>query len=145
MKITILDKQPDEEDEIIVKCNALDESVIRLLNSFKSGKEKMTFYKDSKIVLVEPKDIFYFESIEDRVFAYTKDAVYESKSKLYQLEKELPPQDFFRANKAAILNINKIESLSPAFDGRFEAILINEYKIIISRMYVSTLKELLDL
>lgn len=145
LKITILDKKPDEEDEVIVKCNSLDEGIIRLLNNFKSGKEKMTFYKDLKIVLVEPKDIFYFESIEDRVFAYTKDAVYESKSKLYQLEQELSPHDFFRANKAAILNINKIESISPAFGGRFEAILKNEYKIIISRMYVSAFKELLGL
>ncbi len=145
MKITILDRQPDEEDEIIVKCNALDDNVIRLLNSFKSGKEKMTFYKHEKIVLVEPKEIFYFESVEDRVFAYTKDSVYETKSKLYQLERELPMCDFFRANKAAILNINKIESLSPAFGGRFEALLKNGCKIIISRMYVSSFKELLGI
>lgn len=145
MKITILDTQRDEEDEVIVKCSTLDESLVRLLNSFKSGKEKMTFYKDSKIVLAEPNDIYYFESVEDRVFAYTKNAVYETKAKLYQLEQELSPQDFIRANKAAIVNLNKIESLSPAFGGRFEAVLKNGYKIIISRMYVNSLKVLLGL
>ena len=145
MKITIVDKQPDEEDEILVKCSTLDDSIVKLLNSFKSGKGKLVFYKDEKIVLFEPKDIFYFESVDDRVFAYTKDAVYESKEKLYQLEQELPSHDFMRANKAVILNLNKVQSLSPAFGGRFEAVLKNECKIIISRMYVAALKEMLGL
>ncbi|MCK9171846.1 MAG: hypothetical protein M0P01_15660, partial [Treponema sp.] len=74
MKIIILDKQPDEEDEITVKCGTLDENIVRLLNSFKSGKEKMAFYKDEKIILADPEEVFYFESVEDRVFAYTKDS-----------------------------------------------------------------------
>ena len=145
MKITILDKQPDEEDEITVKCGTLDENIVKLLNSFKSGKEKMAFYKDEKIILAEQEEVFYFESVEDRVFAYTKDCVYETKEKLYQLEQELSPHDFMRANKAVILNLNKVESLSPAFGGRFEAVLKNDCKIIISRMYVSRLKEMLGL
>ncbi len=146
MKITILEKQPGEEDEIIVKCDYIDENISRLLNQFKTGgKSKLNFYKDSKIVLLEQKDILYFESVDDNVFAYTKDDVFETKSKLYQLEEELPSNTFFRASKAVILNIDKIDSLSPAFGGRFEAVLENGYKVIISRNYVNTLKELLGL
>ena len=145
MKITILEKRSDEEDEIIVKCDYLDENITKLLNQFKTGKSKMNFYKDSKIVLVEQSEILYFESVDDIVFAYTKDDVFETKSKLYQLEAELPGNTFFRASKAVILNIDKIDSLSPAFGGRFEAVLENGYKVIISRNYVNTLKELLGL
>ena len=48
-------------------------------------------------------------------------------------------------NKAVVLNINKITKLVPAFGGRFEAILKNGYKIIISRMYVPLLKERLGM
>lgn len=146
MKITILEKQPGDEDEIIVKCDYIDENISRLLNQFKTGgKSKLNFYKDSKIVLLEQSDILYFESVDDNVFAYTKDDVFETKSKLYQLEEELPSNTFFRASKAVILNIDKIDSLSPAFGGRFEAVLENGYKVIISRNYVNTLKELLGL
>lgn len=146
MKITILEKQPGEEDEIIVKCDYIDESITRLLNQFKTGsKTKMNFYKDSKIVLLEQNDILYFESVDDKVFAYTKDDVFETKSKLYMLEEELPANTFFRASKAVIVNIDKIDSLSPAFGGRFEAVLQNGYKVIISRNYLTTLKELLGL
>ena len=46
MKVTILEKQPGEEDEIIVKCDQLDEKLTRLINQFKTGKGKMNFYKD---------------------------------------------------------------------------------------------------
>ena len=127
MKITILDNTDGSEDEVIVRCSVLDESLISLLNSFKHGKQKRTVYKD------------------DRVFVYTASDVYETRSKLYQLENELPQKDFMRANKAVIINLNKIKSLAPAFGGRFEATIENGYKVIISRMYVPVLKERLGL
>jgi len=145
MKITILDKvNPAEEDEIIVKCSSLDESIIRLLNALKHGKDKLSVYKDSTIVFLDYAEILYFESVDDRVFAYTKNQVYESKQKLYQLEEELP-SNFLRASKAVIVNINGIENLSPDFSGRIEATLSNECKVIFSRMYVPVLKQHLGL
>jgi len=145
MKVTILEKKVDEEDELIVRCDYLDESLTKLINQFKTGKGKMNFYKDSKIVFIEPEEVLYFESVDDKVFAYTKDSVYETKSKLYQLEAELPSTIFFRANKAVIVNLDKIDSLAPVFGGRFEAVLENGYKVMISRNYLNTLKELLGL
>ena len=145
MKVTILEKKADEEDELIVKCDYLDESLTKLINQFKTGTGKMNFYKDSKIVFVDPEEVLYFESVDDKVFAYTKDSVYETKSKLYQLEEELPASIFFRANKAVIVNLDKIDSLTPVFGGRFEAVLENGYKVMISRNYLNTLKELLGL
>ena len=145
MKVTILEKKADEEDELIVKCDYLDESLTKLINQFKTGKGKMNFYKDGKIVFVESEEVLYFESVDDTVFAYTKDSVFETKSKLYQLEEELPASNFFRANKAVIVNLDKIDSLAPVFGGRFEAVLENGYKVVVSRNYLSTLKELLGL
>ena len=52
---------------------------------------------------------------------------------------ELPVNLFFRANKAVIVNVDKIKKLSPAFSGRFEATLKNDFKVIISRNYVPKL------
>ena len=145
MKITIIDPAPDEEDEIIVKCRFIDNDLTQLLNQLKNGSSQMNFLKNNKIVFVEKKDIFYFESVDDKVFAYTQDDVFETNLKLYELEQLLYSKSFFRANKAVLVNLNKIKSLSPAFGGRFEAILKNDYKVIISRNYVPKLKELLGL
>ncbi len=145
IKITIVDPSPDEEDEIIVKCRYIDDDITLLLNQLKNGSSQMNFLKNNKIVFVEKKDIFYFESVDDKVFAYTQDDVFETKLKIYELEQLLYSKSFFRANKAVLVNLNKIKSLSPAFGGRFEAILKNNYKVIISRNYVPKLKELLGL
>lgn len=145
MKITILDKLPEEEDEIIIKCENLDEDIRLLIERIKNHKQKINFQKDAKIVFTEISDILYFESVDDKVFAYTLDDVLETKLKLYQLEEYFLPQDFLRVNKAVIMNLNKVESLSPAFGGRFEAILKNGYKVIISRNYIPALKKKLGL
>lgn len=145
MKVTILDNVEGQEDEIIIKCSALDEQIVGLINAFKTGKGKLVFYKDEKIVLIDEDEIMYIESIEDNVFAYTGNGVYESKEKLYQLEKSLSSKKFMRANKSTIINLNQVKSLSPAFGSRFEATLKNECRIIISRMYVPVLKEMLGI
>ena len=48
--------------------------------------------------------------------------------------------DFVRCSKSMIVNMEKIEYLSPLFSGRLEAHLKNGEKIIISRQYVHHLK-----
>ena len=138
MKVTILDLLPGEEEEIIVKCNQLSEDMMRLLARFKQGNDKLTVYQNGTIHRIEPGQIYYFESVDQK-------EVYEVKSKLYELEEELNAASFMRAAKSTILNLDKIKSLSPAFGGRFEALLKNGEKVIISRQYVALLKERLGI
>lgn len=145
MKVTILDIGPGEEAEIIVKCHEMDENMIKLIKLLKQKNNKLNVYRDGKIHFIEPDEVFYFESVDQKVFVYGKDDVYETKSKLYELEEELPSKNFFRSTKSTILNINTIKNLTPAFGGRFEALLKNGEKVIISRQYVSVLKEKLGL
>ena len=45
-----------------------------------------------------------------------------------------------RISKSMIVNIEKILHISPALGGRFEAVLENDEKVIISRLYVPILK-----
>ncbi len=145
MKITILDPSPGEEDEIIVKCRALDEDTLRFINRFKAGSGRVTAYKDGSIVKLKTSDILYFESVDERVFVYTDEDICEVKTRLYELEKELPDIDFMRAGKSLIINLSHVKSLSPAFSGRFEALMTNGEKVVISRQYVPVLKDKLGL
>ena len=145
MKITILDLKPGEEEEIIVKCDKIGDDLQKILNSIKQGNNKLNVYKNGDIYFIEPEQIYYFESVDQKVFAYGKTEVYEVKSKLYELENVLPARDFMRATKSTILNLNKIKSLTPAFSGRFEALLKNGERVIISRQYVNVLKERLGI
>lgn len=145
MKITIMEPSPGEEEEIIFKCHTVTEDMNRLIGKLKHGSRKLAGYDAKGICFLEIADIYYFEATDNKVFAYGKEDVYEVKEKLYQLEKMLAAFPFMRASKSMILNLDKIKHLSPAFGGRFEALLENKEKVIISRQYVPVLKERLGL
>ncbi len=145
MKITIVDCPKEEEDEIIIRCHQVDEQLLKLIYSFKSGQEKIVGLKEGRILQIAPRDIYYFEAVDNRVFLYTEKEVYETKFKLYELEKRFYGTNFFRASKSVIINLAKVKSFLPALGGRFEAYMKNNEKLIISRQYVPVLKEKLGL
>jgi len=99
MKITIESVPIGSEPEIIIRCNELDESLLQLVYSIKSKSNKLIGECDSQIFIIEPKNVYYFESVDNKVFIYCEDKVYESKLKLYEIETEFDNMDFFRASK----------------------------------------------
>ena len=145
MKITITDRADGEEDEIIIRCRQMDEQLLKLVYALKSGQEKLTAMRDGRIVQVAPKEIYYFEAVDNKVFLYMEKTVFETKYKLYELEERFAGTDFLRVSKSVILNLAKVGHLSPAFSGRFEATMKNGEKIVISRQYVPVLKAKLGL
>lgn len=145
MKITIEDRPDGGEDEIIIRCKQIDEHLLKLVYALKAGQEKLTATKGTDIVQVMPKEIFYFEAVDNKVFLYLEKDVYETRQKLYELEERFRGTDFVRVSKSVILNLSKVKTLSPAFNGRFEATMKNGEKLIVSRAYVPALKEKLGL
>ena len=83
--------------------------------------------------------------VENKTFFYCREEVYEAKQKLYELEESLENSDLLRVSKSVMLNLSKIKCLSPALNGRFEAILDNGERVIISRQYVAGLKKRLGI
>lgn len=140
MKIIIESPKPNEEDVVIVRCSSPDQRLISMLMSFQTANTELTGYNDGRIVRLNYKDIYYFEANENKVFAYCHVDVYEIKYKLYELEETYSPFDFVRCSKSLIVNMEKIDFLSPAFGGKLEANLKNGEKIMISRQYVPNLK-----
>lgn len=145
MKITIEPPAPGQEDEVIIRCTHLDDRVLELIRALKNETTKLTAYSGSGITMLEPKDIYYFESVDNKVFAYCEKQVWELRKKLYELEDDLSGTDFLRISKSTIVDLSKITHLSAAFNGRLEAKLKNGEKIIISRQYVPALKKKLGL
>lgn len=146
MKITIETPKPGEEDEIIVRCTSLDEKLMNLIYALKMDRDhQLTGYQEDKIVKLAPRDIFYFESVDNRVFAYLGNGEYEVHKKLYEIEEEYASSDFLRISKSTIVNVAKIAYIRPSFNGRFEARLKNDEKIMISRQYVIELKKKLGI
>ncbi len=145
MKITIETPRQGEEDEIIIRCASLDEEMMQLIYKLRMRREKLPVFCESGIQMLPLKEIYYFESVDNRVFAYCKKEVYEVHKKLYELEQDYENQDFLRVSKSTIVHLPKISHLSPLFNGRFEAKLKNGEKVIISRQYVAMMKKKLGI
>lgn len=145
MKITIQDIGPGEEEEIIVKCRDLDEALLRLIHELKTRRGKFTVTDNDKIRQVDARDVYYFEALDNKVFLYLEQEVFEIKYKLYEIEEEYANTDFFRASKSVIINLAKVKQFAPDFGGRFEAQMKNGEKLIISRQYVPGLKKRLGM
>ncbi len=145
MKIIIETPPEGAEDEILIRCHELDEEVMNLIYALKQGHTSITAYRGKTILRLSPKDIYYFESVDNKVFAYCEKEVYEVKEKLYEIESIYSKTDFQRISKSVIVNILRIESVSPTLGARLEANLQNGERVVISRQYVPDLKKKLGI
>ena len=96
MKIIIEECNPGEEDQIIIRCKKLDDNILKLISELKQGQKKLTGIKDGNMVMIDPSNVYYFEGVDNKVFLYCKQNVYETKLKLYEIEEEYKNTDFFR-------------------------------------------------
>lgn len=140
MKVFLEKIEVSEEEKIMIQCHQVTEGINEIVGFIKTRDIKVDGYKDSTRFNVFLHEIYYVESVDNKVFAYLKNDVYELKSKLYEFESSYESRKFFRCSKSVIVNLNKIESIKPALSGRFSARLYNREEVIISRQYVSELR-----
>lgn len=145
MKITIQDIAPGEEEEIIVRCRDLDDALLRMIRELKVRRGKFTVTENDKIRQIDADDIYYFEAVDNKVFLYLEQDVFEVRYKLYEIEKKYADTDFFRASKSVIINLARVKQFAPDFGGRFEAQMMNGERLKISRQYVPVLKKRLGM
>lgn len=86
MKVSVIRPSSDEEDEIIIRCHTLSDDMDRLIHRLRYGEIKFTEYDEHGISTIAASDIYYFETVDNKVFAYCKQSVYKVKERLYQLE-----------------------------------------------------------
>lgn len=137
--VEIIEKTQEEiADFKVYEVTDTLQNVLAILKEekrFLVGEENGAHYK------IPFSDVLYIEVVDKKSFIYTKDLVCQSTEKLYQLEEKLLPHRFIRVGKSMLLNIEAIKAVSPTLSGRFEAVLINEERVAVSRKYVPDLKK----
>ena len=126
--------------EVIIKCPKNNEEIRRIEALLSGHNKKLTCTKNGVMNLIDKQDVLYFETVDKSCFLYTKNDVFETSLKLYEIEEVLTEIGFFRSSKSQILNIAKVETLCPDFGGRIEVAMENGYRLIVSRQYAKILK-----
>ena len=140
-KITKTDKTQPEIVEI--HCHKLSDEVKEIVAFVKSRQGQLTGSIEDRQFEIQVRDVFYIEAVDNKVFIYTKNEVYEIKQKLYELEEMLKDKRFLRVSKSTLINLMKVSSIKPALNGRFTAVLYSGEEMVISRKYVPELKKAL--
>lgn len=141
MKLSIEEIDAAVEEEIVIRCHQVDREILELCQKIKNHQNFISAAYGEEIYKIPVREIFYFETVDNKAFFYCADRVYETKLKLYEFEGMSEGTSFFRASKSVILNADKIRCVKPALNGRFEATLENGEKVTISRQYVADLKK----
>jgi len=145
VKISIENIRSHEEEEVIIRCYEVNDEIIDLMNKLKTQRSSLIGYNGNSIYQLDLSNVYYFESVDNKVFIYCRKEIYECKQKLYELEQICDQNKFFRASKSTIVNITKISHVKPSFSGRFETTMENGEKVLVSRQYVPLLKNKLGM
>ena len=137
-------KHEKENLQVMIKCRELDDEVMRLKCHIELFDQRLQAKKENELYFVNSSDVLYFESVDNRTFLYTEDAVMEVRQRLYELEMILSEKDFIRISKSQIVNINKIRALRPELNRTLLATMCNGEQLSVSRKYVKAIRNLLS-
>jgi len=145
LKITVEESNDYNDIEISIKCQNMNDDLEKLISTIQLFSHNIMGKSEGKTYFIQLENILYFDTVDEKVFIYTKERVYETSLRLYEIEEMFNETSVIRVNKSTILNLVKIDQVSPMLNGRIKAILQNGETIIISRQYVLKFKKKLGI
>ncbi len=145
MKVRIELTDGSSEDEIVIRCRAVDSETQRLVEQLlSSSQSRLAFYRGETEVFLSLNDVLFFETQDEHVYAHTADETYRCKLRLSVLMDKLP-RTFIRASKSAIVNTARVyavtRNLAASSLVEFER---THKRVYVSRLYYSEFKNRLN-
>lgn len=147
MKIRIEIEEAVTEEEVIIRCRGLNkqvEAIQKAVSEIIDSAGTLVFFKGDTEYYLSLDTILFFETEGGGVQAHTRNDIYRTKYKLYELE-DILPGCFMRVSKSAILNTNHIYSISRSLTAssavRFEDC---HKQVFVSRYYYKPLIQKLE-
>lgn len=147
MKVRIEMEPTLSEDEILIRCHTMDETIIKIqqmLQDILTTNKSFVFYKGTTEYYLPLEHILFFETTSEGICAHTIDDIYETKFKLYELEENLPGY-FMRVSKSTILNVNHVYAITRNLTASSLVEFRESHKhVYVSRNYYKALKSRLE-
>lgn len=141
-----LDKKTVLYDVLNDNNNFLDDFAKGRKSTNANSIKKLPVREGEDIILIDPMEILYLYAMDGNVFVITETKKYKTPESLKWWEDNLGKDNFFRTHRSYIVNIEKIEKITPWFNGAFNINLKNlEENIPVSRRTINDLKALLGI
>ncbi len=135
---------PEREEEIIIYAKEKTKLIEEIERLAKQDSRELLGYKGSEIIKLDPKDIYLFTIIDNKIYAICEREKYLIKERLYSLEEKLPGH-FVRINQSCIGNIKKMERFDTSISGTLKIRFKNGYSDYVSRRQLKIIKERLGI
>lgn len=136
-------------NEVIIKANQ-DSAQLQKLYALvqaevtkQAQQAQIEFRKENRRYVVDVKDVLFFETSDNKVFAHTQNDFYQVNAKLYQLEAWLG-DDFLRISKSGIVNVPQIMAFSKSVLGNRIEFFDSQKELYASRRYAKKLNDRLN-
>lgn len=143
MRLIMSKRQDLEQPEVTIAYCEMTESVKRVSDFVRYVDQTILGRKDNEEYAIPVSDIYYVESVDKKTFVYCETEVFQSNSKLYELENSLPRENFVRVSKSTILNVEKLKGIKTLVNSKLEAMLLNGERVCVTRKYLKVIKEAL--
>lgn len=135
MKINEFIDKDIVEDRIDYYYKKRNKEVSEVLGVLKKYNHKLIGKLENEEIIFPLNDVYYFESVDKKTFAYLSDKVLKIEDILIDIEKAYFELGFIRVNKSTVLNIYKVDTLKSELNMKVIAILDNGEKVQINRSY----------
>ena len=140
MKLSVNQSKDATETEITIACNAVTPELQALIDRLRSLDLTLSGKKDDAWYRVPVEKILYIDSADGRTFLYCANGVFESKSRLFELEEQLKNRMFLRISKNTIVNLHALRHARPLELAKMELLLKNGERLIVTRHYLNSFK-----
>lgn len=150
MKLNLTEDRNLKEEHVDVYFSNMRPVIRQIIDAVNSerptleGRPADEDLDDGEGIILDPKEIYYLDYMERKLFAYTKNGVYRIMNTLSSCEEMLWNYGFIRVSKSNIVNIYKIRQLKPDLNMKVYATFDNGERICINRNYKKNFTEYLQ-
>ncbi|KRN27774.1 LytTR family DNA-binding domain-containing protein [Liquorilactobacillus mali] len=145
MKIRVEIDKEVKETEVVIRASEQTTDVKKLYEeiSRKIINKRIKLFQGTTEFYINSSNILFFETDERIVNAHTRNDLFETHLRLYELEKLLP-QNFMRISKSAIINLDEVYTLTRSLTGNLIAFHESYKQVYVSRRYFKDVKKRLE-
>ena len=132
-----------EEAEAVIYCHERTEEISSVENYIRGLGIRLLGTCGEQSCYLKPEEVYYFEVVDGRTFAYLEEKVWQVGKTLEALENIFGGSaslGFFRISKACIINLHHVEHFTSTMGNRIIATMENGEKVIVSRHFARLLR-----
>ena len=132
--------------KIIIKTEKVTDEVNRVIQKLSEDSPKViTGFKDDRVEVLEPEQIFRFYANQGKVLAVTTNGEYTIRTRLYEIEEQMCLPKFVRVSNSEIINLKKVKNFDLSIAGTIYVKFSDGSGTYVSRRYVPKIKKVLGI